>query len=142
MMLNLMMTAPTHLHRHSCHVPKYSLMTHLQVTIPLLICGTRSLALEGPTYDRFGNVDLGEDLNEEGTTRAEIEANLHDLIKDKLVDSVIEYHIDGEIFHRHLGPDDEDCDWGEWRQVVGKTPRDAYKASLIEIMGLLSPTTN
>ena len=68
-------------------------------------------------YDCFGNVDLGEDINEEGTTRAEIEANLHDLIQDELVDSVIEYHMDGEIFHRHLDENDEECDWGEWRQV-------------------------
>ena len=38
-------------------------------------------------------------------------------IRDKLVDSVIEYHMDREIFHRHLDEKDEECDWGEWWQV-------------------------
>ena len=35
----------------------------------------------------------------EPTTRAETEANLTSLNEDELVGSVIEYELDGEIFH-------------------------------------------
>ena len=61
--------------------------------------------------------DNDDDENGEPTTRAEIEANLTSLVKDELVGSVIECEIDGEIFHRDLSDDDEECDWGDWRQV-------------------------
>ena len=66
-------------------------------------------------YDRHGN--LVEDVipDDEPTTRAEVEANFTASIEDELVGSVIECEVDGEIFHRHLSSDDEDCDWGDWR---------------------------
>ena len=48
-------------------------------------------------YDRFGNINLDGVEDGEGTTRAEIEANLTELIRDELVDSVIEHHMDGDI---------------------------------------------
>ena len=67
-------------------------------------------------YDRFGNLKL--EGNAEATTRAEIEAHLTDIVKDDLVGSVIEYFVDGEIFHREVDSDDEDCDyWGDWEDA-------------------------
>ena len=40
-----------------------------------------------------------EEDDGEQTTRAEIEANLTASIEDELIGSVIEYEIDGNIFH-------------------------------------------
>ena len=55
-----------------------------------------------------------EEDDGEQTTRAEIEANLTASIEDELIGSVIEYEIDGNIFHRDLSDEDEDCEWGDW----------------------------
>ena len=72
-------------------------------------------------HDRHGNLRVenedpeDSDGDDQGTTRAEIEAHLTASIEDELVGSVIEYDVDGEIFHRDLSDDDMDMDWGEWR---------------------------
>ena len=72
-------------------------------------------------YNRHGDLEVElEDLSDsdgddQGTTRAEIEAHVTEAIQDELVGSVIEYDVDGEIFHRDLSDDDMDMDWGEWR---------------------------
>ena len=47
-------------------------------------------------------------------TRAEIHANLTQMVQDDLVDSVIEIRVDDQIYHRDLDGYDETCDWGEW----------------------------
>ena len=70
-------------------------------------------------HDRLGNLRVetedpeDSDEDEQGTTRAKIEAHLTASIEYKLVRSVIEYDVDGEIFHRDLSDDDLDMDWGE-----------------------------
>ena len=48
-----------------------------------------------------------DDPEVQGTTHAEVEANLTQLINDELIGSVIEYDIDGEIYHCDI-PIDED----------------------------------
>ena len=65
-------------------------------------------------YDRFGNVvdHYGDSIP---ITRAEIEANVTESISDELVGSIIEYNIDGDIFHRDVSSDEEDLDWGDWK---------------------------
>jgi hypothetical protein len=65
-------------------------------------------------YDRFG--DLKEDVDKLGreTTRSELEAHVTESIADELVGSVIEYEVDGTIFHRDVDSEDEELDWGEW----------------------------
>ena len=65
-------------------------------------------------YDRFGNLDEDADDGIEPTTRAEVEAYYTEAVEDELVGSVIEFEIDGDIFHRHLSPEDEDTEWGDW----------------------------
>ena len=49
-------------------------------------------------------------------SRAEIEVNVTESNADELVGSVVEYNIDGEIFHRDLSSDEEDLDWGDWEE--------------------------
>ena len=62
---------------------------------------------EGETSD--------EELGEGAITVGEIEANFTELVADELVDSVIEFEVDGAVFHRYLDSDDEECEWGEWQ---------------------------
>ena len=64
-------------------------------------------------FDRLGNLREGVDHENEPTTRAEVEANFTAAVEDKLVGSVIECEVDGEIFHRHLSDDDKNYNWGE-----------------------------
>lgn len=45
---------------------------------------------------------------------ADIEAYLTQAIQDELVDSVIEYNINGAIFHQFLEDFDTEYDWGGW----------------------------
>ena len=67
-------------------------------------------------YDQFGNFkDAPED--EEPVTLQEVEAHLTSLIEEELLDSVLEYVIDGEVHHVRLTQEDEECDWGEWMEV-------------------------
>ncbi len=74
---------------------------------------------EGLPYDRHGNV-RGVDTEheslseEEGLTRAEIEANLTELVRDELIDSIIEIRVDDDFYHREVDGYDETCDWGRW----------------------------
>ena len=68
-------------------------------------------------YDRFGNIKaLAEDEAVE-TTRAEIEANFTAAVKDELVGSVIEYFVDGEIFHCDADSDDDSYTWEDFRTL-------------------------
>ena len=66
-------------------------------------------------FDRLGNLRGDVDHENEPTTRAEVEANFTAAVEDELVGSVIECEVDGEIFHRYLSSDDEECDWGDWK---------------------------
>ena len=66
-------------------------------------------------YDRYGNM-VNHHSDEIPITRAEIEVNVTESIADELVGSVVEYNIDGEIFHRDLSSDEEDLDWGDWEE--------------------------
>ena len=67
-------------------------------------------------YNRIGRMKYEDNEEDDGeqTTRAEIEANLTASIEDELIGSVIEYEIDGNIFHRDLSDEDKDCEWGDW----------------------------
>ena len=66
-------------------------------------------------YDRFGEM-VNHYSDEIPITRAEIEANMTELIADELVGSVVEYEIDGDIFHRDVSSDEESLDWGDWEE--------------------------
>ena len=55
-----------------------------------------------------------DDLEVQGTTRAEVEANLTQLINDELIGSVIEYDVDGEIYHCDVPADEDTYDWDDW----------------------------
>ena len=48
-------------------------------------------------------------------TVGEVEGNLTELIRDELVDSVIEFEINGVVYHRHVDSDDEEYNWGDWQ---------------------------
>ena len=76
-------------------------------------------------YNRYGEMDaeIATAVTEEETsdeeeygdgaiTVGEVEANLTELISDELVDSVIEFEINGVVYHRHVDSDDEEYDWG------------------------------
>ena len=65
--------------------------------------------------DRFGEMvnHCGDEIP---VTRAEIEANVTELIADELVGSAIECKIDGDVFHRDVSSDEEDLDWGDWEE--------------------------
>ena len=72
-------------------------------------------------YDRFGRLDIERESmdaelenDSESITHGEIEVNLTELVKDELVDSVLEYEVDDEYFHVHLGDDTASYDWGDW----------------------------
>ena len=49
-------------------------------------------------------------------TRAEIEANVAELIANKFFGSVVECEIDGDTFHQDVSSDEEDLDWGDWEE--------------------------
>ena len=58
-------------------------------------------------------IDEIED-SDNGVDRTQIHANLAQTIEDELVDSVLEYNINGKIHHHHLAEGDYSCDWGEY----------------------------
>ena len=62
-------------------------------------------------FDRYGELKGSDDEEDEPVTRSEIEANLAESIQDELVGSVIEYYIDGEIFHADVDETDDSIDW-------------------------------
>ena len=67
-------------------------------------------------YDRFGNFPVPLD-EEEPVTLQEVEAHLTSLIEEELMDSVLEYTIDNQVYHVQLSQEDKDCDWGDWMEV-------------------------
>ena len=67
------------------------------------------------TYHVTGSVKWSTS-DEIPVTRAEIEANVTELIADELVGSVIECEIDGDTFHRDVSSDEESLDWGDWEE--------------------------
>ena len=73
---------------------------------------------EGLPYDQCGNIKGVDDERSLGSkgefNRAEMEANLTELVKDELVDLVIEIRVDDDIYHRELDGYDETCDWDDW----------------------------
>ena len=68
-------------------------------------------------YDRFGNVKILAEDEAVETTRAEIEANFTASVQDELVGSVIEYYMDGEIFHCDPDSDDDSYTWEDFRTL-------------------------
>ena len=85
-------------------------------------------------YNRYGEMDAEiatavteeetsdeEDYGEGAITVGEVEANLTELISDELVDSVIEFEINGVVYHRHVDSDDEEYDWGDWQDEESVT---------------------
>ena len=64
-------------------------------------------------FDRLGNLKDNVEYQTEPTTRAEVEAHFTATVQDELVGSVIEYEIDGDLYHRYVDSDDEDYEWGE-----------------------------
>ena len=76
-------------------------------------------------HDRFGVMDFEKDATfTEGEVDAipittwEVEINLTMLVKDKLVDSVLECKVDGTCYHIHMSADDIACDWGDWEPIA------------------------
>ena len=67
--------------------------------------------------DRFGNLKNFDDTDHEPITRAEIEANVTESIQEELVDSVVEFEVNGHIFHNHTDDYDSDMEWGDWRAI-------------------------
>ena len=65
-------------------------------------------------FDRFGELKDLEGEDNEPVTRSEVEANVTESIEDELVGSVIEYFIDGEIFHGDVDEADDTLSWGDW----------------------------
>ena len=68
-------------------------------------------------YDRFGNVKATEEDEPIATTRSEIETNFTASIQDELIGSVIEYYVDGEIFHCEPNSDDDSYTWEDFRTL-------------------------
>ena len=76
-------------------------------------------------HDRFGVMDFETEtaLTEgetdiESVTPGEVEVSVTMLIEDELVDSVLEFDVNGDIHHLHLDSEDESCDWGDWEPIA------------------------
>ena len=57
----------------------------------------------------------------ESITPGEIELNVTMLINDELIESVLEYEVDGEYYHRELDAEDLSCEWGDWDTPTNTT---------------------
>ena len=55
-----------------------------------------------------------DSIGSNAVTRQEVEVNLVDAIKDELVESVIEYDVNGTYFHQFVEESDDDSYWGDW----------------------------
>ena len=68
-------------------------------------------------HDRYGNLKNFDDAEHEPFTRAEIEANVTESVRDELLDSVVEFEVNGHVFHSQPEDFDPDTEWGDWRAI-------------------------
>ena len=77
----------------------------------------RTLTTEDVTDD--------DSLGSNAITRQEVEINLTECIQDELVDSVIEYDVNGVIYHQSVDDSDDDSYWGDW-ETNSRNQRSCY----------------
>ena len=70
------------------------------------------------SHDEHGVLDVEtqtlateEETEIESVSRREVEINFTKLIEDELVDTVLEYEVDNEVYHRYSDSDDDSNEW-------------------------------
>ena len=89
-------------------------ITHGEEKVPLLPDEHGVLSDAERTLTTADMVTDEDSIGSNAVTRQEVEVNLIECIQDELVESVIEYEINGIYHHQYLDDSDDESYWGDW----------------------------